>query len=90
MESILVTWERVLDGSARSESRLQADFEYQIATRIVRNGANLNICRQEMPIHRSGFHPRSYSDRDRCLHQDAPHPHHSPRIPTLRPQIRQI
>merc|ERR1712093_159801 len=46
--------------------------------------------RQEVPLHRSRFNPWTYLDRNCCLHQDAPNPHHPPRIPPLHPKVRPL
>jgi ribosomal protein S17 len=41
------------------------------------------IHRQEMPLHRRRFHPRSNPHRCRPLYQNDQHHHHPTRIPTL-------
>jgi hypothetical protein len=83
---ISIDRERVLNRVPSSKSPCQT--EILMARKCYNNGANSGSHRQEVPIHRHGFHSWPYLDRHGCLHQDAPHNHHPSRIPSLYPQIR--
>ena len=51
--------------------------------------ADMN-CRQKMPVHRRSIHTWAYPHWNRRLNQNAPNPRHTPRVPSLHPQVLQI